>query len=95
MTSGETATSAAQTMTVTDPPAMTSNGGPSASPNGGAVASTPGSGQIDRLVALMDQFTAAGFNEVRTGAGAIISMFGPNGSHEDLAFLATPHHHHA
>jgi hypothetical protein len=94
-TPGETATSAAQTMTVTDPPAMTPNGGPSASPTGGAVASTPGSGQIDRLAALMDQFTAAGFHEVRTGAGAITSMFGSNASHEDLAFLATPRFHHA
>src|SRR5216683_609571 len=94
-TPGETATSAAQTITVTDPPATTSNSGPSASPHGGAVASTPGSGQIDRLVALMDQFTAAGFHEVRTGAGAITSMFGSNASHEDLAFLATPRFHHA
>ncbi len=94
-TSGETATSAAQTITVTDPPAMTSGGGPNALPRGGTVASTPNPGQIDRLVALMDQFTAAGFHEDQTGAGAITSMFGSNGSHEDLAFLATPHYHHA
>ncbi len=94
-TSGETATSAAQTMTVIDPPAVTAGGGPSASPRGGTVASTPNLGQIDRLVALMDQFTAAGFHEDQTGAGAITSMFGSNGSHEDLAFLATPHYHHA
>ena len=94
-TSGETATSAAQTIAVTDPPAMTSGGGPSTSPRGGIVASTPNLGQIDRLVALMDQFTAAGFHEDQTGIGAITSMFGSNGSHEDLAFLATPHHHHA
>ncbi len=94
-TSGETATSAAQTMTVIDPPAVTAGGGPSASPRGGTVASTPNLGQIDRLVALMDQFTAAGFHEDQTGLGAITSMFGSNGSHEDLAFLATPHHHHA
>ena len=94
-TSGETATSAAQTMTVIDPPAVTAGGGPSASPRGATVASTPNLGQIDRLVALMDQFTAAGFHEDQTGAGAITSMSGSNGSHEDLAFLATPYHHHA
>jgi hypothetical protein len=94
-TPGETATSAAQTITVTDPPATTSGVGPSASPLGATVASTPNPGQIDRLVALMDQFTAAGFHEDQTGIGAITSMFGSNGSHEDLAFLATPHHHHA
>ncbi len=94
-TPGETATSAAQTITVTDPPAMTAGGGPSASPRGGTVASPPNPGQIDRLVALMDQFTAAGFHEDQTGAGAITSMSGSNGSHEDLAFLATAHHHHA
>jgi hypothetical protein len=94
-TSGETATSAAQTITVTDPPAVRSSDGPSASPRGGTVASSPNLGQIDRLVALMDQFTAAGFHEDQTGAGAITSMLGSNGSHEDLAFLATPYHHHA
>jgi len=94
-TPGETATSAAQTMTVTDPPAMTSDGGPSASPRGGIVASTPNPGQIDRLVALMDQFTAAGFHEDQTGAGAMTWMLGSNGSHEDLAFLATSRFHHA
>jgi hypothetical protein len=94
-TPGETATSAAQTMTVTDPPAMTSDGGPSASPRGGIVASTPNPGQIDRLVALMDQFMAAGFHEDQTGAGAMTWMLGSNGSHEDLAFLATSRFHHA
>ena len=94
-TPGETATSVAQTMMVTDPPAMTSDGGPSASARGGIVASTPHPGQIDRLVALMDQFTAAGFHEDQTGAGAMTWMLGSNGSHEDLAFLATPRFHHA
>jgi hypothetical protein len=94
-TPGETATSAAQTMTVTDPPAMTSGGDPATSPRGAIIASTPTPGQIDRLVALMNQFTAAGFREDQIGAGAINSMFGSNGSHEDLAFLATPRFHHA
>jgi len=94
-TPGETATSAAKTMTVTDPPAMTSGAGSSASPSGGIIASTPNPGPIDRLVALMDQFTAAGFQGHQTGAGAITSMLGSNVSHEDLACLATPHHHHA
>jgi hypothetical protein len=94
-TPGEPATSAAQTITVTDPPAMTSGGAPSAPPRGEIVASTPNPGQIDRLVALMDQFTAAGFHEDQTGAGAMTWMLGSHGSHEDLAFLATPRFHHA
>lgn len=85
-TPGETATSAAQTITVTDPPATS---------GGAGAASSPHAGPIDRLVALMDQFAAAGFHGHHTGAGAITSMFGSNGGHEDLAFLATPHHHHA
>jgi len=37
----------------------------------------------------------AGFHEDRTGVGAIASISGSNWSHEHLAFLATPHHHHA
>jgi hypothetical protein len=94
-TSGETATSAAQTMTVTDPPAMASVSEPSASPRGGTVASIPNPQQIDHLVALMDQFTAAGFHEDKTGAGAITSMFGSMGTHENFAFLATPRFNHA
>ena len=94
-TAGETANSAAQTITVTDPPAMTSGGEPNASLHRAIAASTPNPGQIDRLVALMDQFTAAGFHEDQTVAGAITSMFRPNGSHDDLAFLVTPHYHHA
>jgi hypothetical protein len=94
-TSGQTATSATQTLMVTDPPAMTSGAVSSASPRGPLIASIPQTGQIDRLVTLMDQFTAAGFHEHPTGAGAITSMFRPNGNHEDLAFLVTPHHQHA
>jgi hypothetical protein len=94
-TPGETATSAAQTITVTDPPAIISGIQPSTSPGSGIVASTSNPGQIDRLVALMDQFTAAGFHEDRTGAGAVTSTFGLNQRHEDLASLAMPRFHHA
>jgi hypothetical protein len=74
---------------------MASAGAPNASQRQGIVASTPNPGQIDRLVALMDQFTAAGFHEDQTGAGAMTWMLGPNGSHEDLAFLAAPRFRHA
>jgi hypothetical protein len=94
-TPGETATSAAQTITVTDPPATTSGVQPTTSPAGGIVASTSNSGQIDRLVALMDQFSAAGFHEDRTAAAAITSTFGSNHLHQDLASLAVPRFHHA
>jgi hypothetical protein len=82
-------------MTVTDPPAMASVSEPSASQRGGTVASIPNPGQIDHLVALMDQFAAAGFHEDKTGAGAITTMFGSIGSDENAAFLATPRFHHA
>jgi hypothetical protein len=94
-TAGETATSAAQTITVTDPPAMVSVREPSASTGGGSIASTTEPRQIDHLVALMDQFTAAGFNEDKTGAGAITSMFGSIGPQENFALLATPRFNHA
>ena len=94
-TTGETATAAAQTITVTDPPAAMSAAAPSVLPRGGAVASTPNRDQIGHLAALMEQFTAAGFHEDHAGAGAITSTFGSIGGHESLAFLATPHPHHA
>jgi hypothetical protein len=93
--SGETATSAMQTITVTDPPAMMSGTEPAASARGAIAASIPSFGQIDRLVALMDQFTAAGFDEHQTVASAITSTFGSIASHEDFTVLTTPHYHHA
>jgi hypothetical protein len=73
---------------------MISDVQPSTSPGSGIVASTSNPGQIDRLVALLDQFTAAGFHEDRT-AGAITSTFGSHQLHEDLASLAGPRFHHA
>jgi hypothetical protein len=86
--SGETATSASQTIAVTDPP-MTTSG---SSPRGALAASNQGPGQVDRLVALMDQFAAAGFHKDQNGAGAIAWASGARGS-EDVTFLATPHYH--
>lgn len=85
-TSGETATSAAQTMTVTDPPAP--------SPSSPNVAPSPDSGHIDRLAALMDQFAAAG---LRGGCFGL----SPSTPHpimggivgENPAFLAASHFH--
>jgi len=99
-TAAGTANSAAKAITVTDPPVTTIAAAPqlsepSASQHGTLVASIPNPGGIDHLVALMDQFTAAGFHEDKTGAGAITSMFGSIGSDENVAFLATPRFHHA
>ncbi|OKO75200.1 hypothetical protein AC628_20560, partial [Bradyrhizobium sp. NAS96.2] len=82
-TSGETGTSAAKSITVTDPPVTTSAGEPNAS----------APGHLDSLAALMNQFMAAGFHNDHYGAGAIASSFDPKGGQEDPAFLATPHFH--
>ncbi|MCC8960341.1 hypothetical protein H8B02_45170, partial [Bradyrhizobium sp. Pear77] len=79
-TSGETGTSAAKTITVTDPPLAGSAGELNAS--------APG-----HFAALMNQFMAAGFHNDHYGAGAIASSFDPKGGQEDSAFLATPHFH--
>jgi hypothetical protein len=82
-TPGELATSASQTIVVTDPPAT--------SPTGGTNALSPGT--VGHLVALMDQFTAAGFHHGQTDAGAITSIPNPHKGEEDLAFLTIPRHH--
>ncbi|TYL96787.1 hypothetical protein FXB40_10780 [Bradyrhizobium rifense] len=87
-TTGETATSASQTMTVTDPPADPSGGGAVSLPAGTAIGWPQG--HIDRLAALMDQFSAAGF---RGGpSGPISSAFYPQAGPENQ-FLAAPHFH--
>jgi hypothetical protein len=89
-TSGEAATSAPQTLTVIDPPIIASNGGSSVGP--GIAASPQDSEHIDRVLALMDQFTAAGFHKNQTGLDTIASAPDPNGAREHLAFLAMPTH---
>ena len=81
-TPGETATSASQTMTVTDPPAAASS---SAGP---AIGSSLGN--IDRLAALMDQFAAAGFHG--GSCGPVPSAFHPQIGVEN-PFLAASHSH--
>ncbi|MEH2486799.1 beta strand repeat-containing protein [Bradyrhizobium sp. AZCC 2230] len=87
-TTGETATSGSQTMTVTDPPAGPSGGGAVSLPAGTAIGWPQG--HIDRLAALMDQFSAAGF---RGGpSGPISSAFYPQAGPENQ-FLAAPHFH--
>ncbi|UVO35209.1 hypothetical protein KUL72_27695 [Bradyrhizobium arachidis] len=88
-TSGEAATSAAQTMLVTDPPVGTSGGLLASWPQGLSVASAQDSGNVDRLLALMDQFTAAGFESNRPGTGTITPTLDPNGG-RDHPSLAIP-----
>jgi hypothetical protein len=94
-TSGEVATSATQTIAVTDPPAVSSAAEPNALTHGRFVASAPSLERIDHLVALMNQFTAAGFHADQTDAGSITPMLGSIAGHENLALLATPNVHHA
>ncbi|WFU78283.1 alkaline phosphatase family protein [Bradyrhizobium sp. CIAT3101] len=87
-TTGETGTSAAQTMTVIDPPVDSSGGGAVSSLAGPGIGWPQG--HIDRLAALMDQFAAAGF---RGGpSGPIPSAFQPQPGPENQ-FLAAPHFH--
>src|SRR6185437_6908244 len=88
--SGETATSASHTVAVTDPPGTTSGRSRPAA----LAASNQGPGKVDRLVALMDQFAAAGFHSDPPGIGAIAWVPHARGS-EDVTSLATPHHHGA
>ncbi|WP_426413159.1 alkaline phosphatase family protein [Bradyrhizobium ganzhouense] len=87
-TTGETATSASQTMTVTDPPVDPSGGGAVSSPAGPAIGWPQGN--IDRLAALMDQFAAAGFRGDPSGPvpSALYQQVGA-----ENPFLAAPHFH--
>jgi hypothetical protein len=94
-TSGEVAASATRTIAVTDPPAVASAAVPNALAHGGFVASAPPPERIDHLVALMNQFTAAGFHADQTDAGLITPMLGSTTGHENLALLATANLHHA
>jgi hypothetical protein len=89
-TSGEAATSAPLALTVIDPPVVASNGGSSVGPS--LAASLQDSGHIDHVLALMDQFTAAGFQQNQTGLDTIASTPGSNGVREHLALLAMPTH---
>ncbi|MCP3381000.1 alkaline phosphatase family protein [Bradyrhizobium sp. CCGUVB4N] len=82
-TSGEAATSASQTMTVTDPPAPAPSG-PGAAPPWDA-------GNIDRLAALMNQFAAAGFDG--HGPGPFCPPSNPNVGWDNQAALAAAHLH--
>ncbi|WP_035973166.1 alkaline phosphatase family protein [Bradyrhizobium sp. WSM3983] len=83
-TSGEAATSASQTMTVTDPPAPSPSG-----PNG----LSQDAGSIDRLAALMDQFAAAGFGGNSFGPSPSTPHPIMGGIGGDPAFLAAAHCH--
>src|SRR5262249_9509716 len=78
-TPGETATSAAQTITVTDPPANSST-------------NVDGVGTLfaHTAAALLAQFAAAGFNGETNNGGPIGA---PSQAHltEDTSFLAKPH----
>jgi hypothetical protein len=82
-TSGETATSASQTMAVTDPPA------PSQSSHNAALSQD--ASNIDRLAALMNQFAAAGFGG--NSFGPCLSTPNPNVGWDNSAVLAAAHSH--
>ena len=61
---------------------------------GPSVASAQDSGNVDRLLALMDQFTAAGFESNRPGAGTITPALDPNGGRDHL-LLSMPNQMHS
>ncbi|WP_456678729.1 alkaline phosphatase family protein [Bradyrhizobium sp. RDM12] len=90
-TSGESATSVAQTMQVTDPPAATSGGAAGSSLAGPNGASSWDAGHIGRLAAMMDQFAAAGL--LGDASGPVRQTFNPIGALENPALLAAPHFH--
>ena len=82
-TTGETASSASQTLNVTDPPAMTSTTGSG---------STTNTAPVVHLAALFDQFVAAGFHNEHSSAGQVASLSSFQGGQGDSQFLAHPHH---
>ncbi|MBV8767360.1 MAG: hypothetical protein JO094_00560, partial [Hyphomicrobiales bacterium] len=77
----EAASSASQTLNVTDPPAASSS----------ALASAGTGAPISQLAALLDQFIAAGFHSQQPGVAQIASLSLAQGE-PDLAFLTHPHH---
>ncbi|SED63550.1 hypothetical protein SAMN05519104_3975 [Rhizobiales bacterium GAS188] len=91
-TSGETATSTSQILTVTDPPAATSGGSPSPTTPSPGIAGFSNPAPSNQLVALFDQFVAAGFNNDQAAAGQMTSLLHMQSGLEDLAFLSRPHH---
>ncbi len=82
-TTGETASSASQTLNVTDPPAVTSTTGSG---------STTNTAPVVHLAALFDQFVAAGFHNGHSSAGQVASLSSFQGGQGDSPFLAHPHH---
>jgi hypothetical protein len=89
--SGETATSAPQTIMVTDPPVTTVAATPSYLLTGHALNEGMQPAQLSRMAALFDQFMAAGFQRNPPGAGQIIPVSLMNGG-EDQRFLTRPCH---
>ena len=83
-TTGETATSSSVSVKVTDPPLLTA----SDTQAGGAPPSNPPT--LDHVVALFNQFVAAGFPEQHGGqiTTNALSQVATN----EQQFLASPHH---
>ncbi|SEE85431.1 hypothetical protein SAMN05444161_7459 [Rhizobiales bacterium GAS191] len=92
VTSGETATSASQTLIMTDPPAATSAVSPSPTTPSQDMVGSSSPAPSNHLVALFDQFVAAGFHNDQAGAGQMTSLPHMHSGLEDLAFLSRPHH---
>jgi hypothetical protein len=85
-TSGEIATSAPVTMTVTDPPATTSD---SQTLSGGPIVASSHDPHFNPALALMNQFAAAGFQGDQTTGGPI-AWTSESQAHDPI-FLATTH----
>jgi hypothetical protein len=89
-TAGDTANTGTQSLfvTVTDPPASAS--GPATLGQPFAAASNPA--PLHQLLAVFDQFIAAGFDGSQNGTGPITTISPPPTSMGDLSFLSNPHH---
>jgi hypothetical protein len=82
-TSGETASTASQTLNVTDPPAE---------PSTVLLSSATNTAPVVHLAALFDQFVAAGFHNEHSSVGQVASLSSFHVGQEDSPFLAHPHH---
>jgi hypothetical protein len=86
ITSGETATSASTTLSVTDPPATTSIVSSSTPPPSEVTSLAP-----ERLAALFTQYMAAGFSSDAPAAGLVPLATASRGGPGDEQFLVKPH----
>jgi hypothetical protein len=93
-TVGDTANTGTQALfvTVTDPPASASATVSSPATLGQPIAAASNPVPTNQLMAVFDQFIAAGFHGSQSGSSPITSIAPPPTGMEDLSFLSNPHH---